>query len=114
MTSIIKFVRNRNPLSNSNSANLNGTESSDTPYLNLEESTSADIQNSTQYGAGADPSSTTTTTTTTTAAAANTADQTNNQEHQSKYLLSLSSRLTLLFIHCILVRIRNIHNRSGS
>lgn len=43
MASIIKYVRNRNPLSsNYDSANGATNDSSDTPYLNLEESISVD------------------------------------------------------------------------
>jgi hypothetical protein len=51
---IIKYVRNRNPLSSSNSSH--SMVNSDTPYINLEESTtdavssSSPADNATHYG----------------------------------------------------------------
>jgi hypothetical protein len=53
---IIKYVRNRNPLSSSNSSH--SMVNSDTPYINLEESatdaasSSSPADNATQYGGG--------------------------------------------------------------
>jgi hypothetical protein len=56
MSNIIKYVRNRNPLSSNHDDSSSSTivESSNTPYLNLEESVSADIN--TQYGGAGDSS----------------------------------------------------------